>query len=225
MNEEEEMSDSERDETKATFEDDPDLAVSTAELDELRTALREVGPAPVDEVTRRRQISAALAAVAGSADTETEGDGESHVAGPVAVIGGRQRRVLVGVFAAAAVLAALALVVTRIGDSRSGGPGGTPLATSGSGSARVFDLGDLGRVDDAATLAAQAVPATDTPRRPLAGPAARCATELAEDGVASDEVVAVGNASYAGERVLVLVYADGTALGVDTDCAVRLGTH
>ncbi|MCC7076522.1 MAG: hypothetical protein IT198_05300 [Acidimicrobiia bacterium] len=219
------MTDPEGDETIEELEGDPDSAVSRAELAELREALRAVGPAPVDEVTRRRHISAAVAAATRATLAEdNEQAGPSHDVWPVVEMSGRRRRALVGVFAAAAVLAALALVVTRMGDAGPGGSDGPPLATGGSGSVEVYDLGDLGSVVDAAALAALAEPTADTPRRPLAGPAARCATELAEEEVATADLDAVGNASYGGERILVLVYADGSVLGLDTDCGVRLGT-
>lgn len=219
------MTDPERDETIEDLEGDPDSAVDAADLAELRAALRGAGPAPVDEVTRRRHISAAVAAATGATLAGgTEQAGPSNDERPVVEMSGRRRRALVGVFAAAAVLAALALVVTRMGDSGRGGSDGPPLATGGSGSVVVYDLGDLGRVADAAALAALSEPTADTPRRPLAGPAARCATELAEEDLVTADLDAVGNASYGGERILVLAYGDGTVLGLDTDCSVRLGT-
>lgn len=201
------------DEREHLDEQDPDAAVTAEELASLRAALGEVAPAPVDELTRRRQIAAAVAAFrteTGAGATET-----APLTGRRDGRAGRGGRVLVGVFAAAAVILAIAMIVTRGSDQ---GPGDAPLATSGQGETTVLDLGDLGDIPDAAGLSAAvdaALVSTTATERALAGPAARCAGELGEA-----DPVGVGNATFGSVRVLVLAYEDGTVVGVDSGCEV-----
>lgn len=198
------MHDDERDHLD---EQDPDTAVTAEELASLRAALGEVAPASVDELTRRRQIAAAVAAYR----TET-GVGGRETA-PLA--GRRGGKVVVGIFAAAAVILAIAMIVTRGSDQV---PGDVPLATSGQGETSVVDLGDLGDIPDAAGLSVAvdaALESTTATDRALAGPAARCAGELGET-----DPVGVGNATLGSVRVLVLAYEDGTVVGVDSGCEV-----
>lgn len=209
------MHDDERDHLE---EQDPDAAVTAEELASLRAALGEVTPAPVDELTRRRQIGAAVAAFrtetgAGATETAPLTGRRAGRAGR----GGRGGRVVVGVFAAAAVILAIAMIVTRGSDQ---GPGDAPLATSGQGETNVRDLGDLGNTPDATGLSAAvdaALGSTTATERALAGPAAKCAGELGEA-----DLEGVGNATFGSVRILVLAYEDGRVVGVDSGCDVLI---
>lgn len=209
------------DERERLDEQDPDAAVTAEELASLRAALGEVTPAPVDELTRRRQIAAAVAAFrteAGAGTKETAPlAGRQGGRGSRGSRGSRGGRVVAGIFAAAAVILAIAMIVTRGSDQ---GPGGAPLATSGQGETNVLDLGDLGNIPDAAGLSAAidaALESATATERDLAGPAAKCAGELGEA-----DPVGVGNATLGSVRILVLAYEDGRVVGVDSGCDVLI---